>query len=73
MLTQDDLNEIKKIVDPLSRDISDVKKDLKDVKKRVRKIEKTTDVVIKVFDKEDVRLHKRITKLEEHLESTSKN
>lgn len=66
MLTQDDLNQIKKIVEPLGKDI-------KDVKKRVKRIEKTTDVMIKVFDREDVKLHKRVTKIEEHLGFTSKN
>lgn len=59
MLTTDDLEQIKKILDDR---IGPLTKDLKDVKKRVRKIEKTTDVMIKFFNKEDLMLQKRVEK-----------
>lgn len=48
-------------------DIKVLKTDLKDVKKRVKKVEKTTDIMIRIFDHADVKLHKRVTKIEEHL------
>lgn len=60
MLTKDDLKEIKNLLNPLE-------KDLRDVKKRVRKIEKTADVMIGMFDAADVKLQKRVTRIEEHL------
>ncbi len=61
MLTKDDLKEIKNLLNPLE-------KDLGDVKKRVRKIEKTTDTMIDIFDVADVKLQKRVTRIEEHLD-----
>ena len=48
-------------------------KDIKEVKKRVKKIEKTTDIIIDAFDKADVKLQKRVTKIEEHLGLAPKN
>lgn len=44
MLTNNDLKQIKNLIDPLSVDI-------KDVKKRVKRIEKTVDIVIDHFDR----------------------
>lgn len=68
MLTRDDLAEIGSIVkSQIQTELEPIKKDLGDIKKRVRKIEKTTDVMVKSFDEEDVRLHKRVSKIEQHL------
>ncbi len=70
MLTNSDLKEIKNIVyntvEPLSKDI-------KDVKKRVRKIEKTVDIAIKMFNEDDVKLARRVKKIEGHLNLSSGN
>lgn len=60
MLTNNDLKQIKNLIDPLSLDI-------KDVKKRVKKIEKTVDVMIDQFDGEIVRTQKRVGVIEDHL------
>ena len=81
MLTNNDLKQIKTLIDPLSTDIKDVKKrvenvelrvntvaaDVGDVKKRVKKIEKTVDVMIDQFDGEIVRTQKRVGIIEDHL------
>lgn len=37
------------------------------LKKSVRKIEKTLDIAIKTFDDQDVKMAKRVTKIEQHL------
>lgn len=54
-------------LDSVQKDVSGLKKDLSDVKKRVKKIEKTTDIMVKFFGEEDVKFHKRVTKIEQHL------
>lgn len=60
MLTNNDLKQIKNLIDPLSTDI-------KDVKKRVRKIEGTIDVMINQFDREIVDTQKRVKRIENHI------
>lgn len=68
MLTKDDLKEIGRVVkSQIQTELEPIKKDLTDVKKGVRKIEKTTDVMIDMFDVADVKLQKRVTRIEEHL------
>lgn len=79
MLTNSDLKEIKNTVDntvePLSKDIkgvkldiTGVKKDIKDVKKGVRRIDKTLSLAIKMLNEDDVRLQKRVAKIENHFQ-----
>lgn len=86
-LTKNDLNAIQKIFEPLAKDLKNVKDDLggvkkdlknvkddlKDVKMRVKKIEKTVDVMARLFNSEDVKLSKRVNKIEDHLGISSKN
>lgn len=64
-LTKDDLKEIGKIV---QSELVPVKNDLRDVKKRVIKIEKNVESMLGFLDAEDVSLHKRISKIEKHLD-----
>lgn len=59
-LTKSDLQEIKKIVNPLAEDI-------KDINKRTKKIEKNVDLMARIFDKTDVQLAKRVKRIEQHL------
>lgn len=77
-LTKSDLQKIGIVIDErlgpieqrlgsIETDLGEVKKDLKSVKTRVKRIEKTVDVMAKLFDKADVRLHKRVTRIETHL------
>ncbi len=67
MLTKNDLNQIKDLINPLSIDIGNVQKDLTDVKKRVRKIEGTVDVMIDHFDRVIIRTQKRVDRIGEHI------
>ncbi len=77
-LTKADLQEISKIIrnelDPVKEDLSGVKEDLsgvkedlKDVKQRVRKIETNVETMLGFLDEQDVKLHKRVSKIEKHL------
>ena len=68
-LTKNDLLQIRTVV---KGEIEPLAKDLTDVKKRVKKIEKNVDVMARLFGAEDVRLAKRVSKIEEHL-NLSKN
>lgn len=54
-------------VDNLGKDIVDLKKDVTDVKKRVRKIEKHVNTIAILYDETDVKLAKRVSKIEGHL------
>ena len=80
MLTKNDLSQIKTIVEEvvdtkleekleskLEEKLTPVKKDLHSIKTRLRRVEKTVDVMAKVFDRQDVRLHKRVERIETHL------
>lgn len=69
-LTKNDLIQIRTVV---KDEIEPLARDLKDVKTRVKKIEKNVDVMARLFDAEDVKLAKRVSKIEEHLGLPSKN
>lgn len=58
MLTKQDFNQIKKIVETA---VDPIKKDLK-------KVDKKVDLVIKSFDREYLGLQKRIMRVETHLQ-----
>ncbi|MEK7559374.1 MAG: hypothetical protein AAB521_03640 [Patescibacteria group bacterium] len=64
---EDKLGSVKKDLTGLKEDLTDVKKDLTDVKKRVKKIEKTVDVAIRIFNSDDIKIEKRVSKIEVHL------
>lgn len=51
----------------IQRELDPVKKDIKNIKMNVRKVKKTVDVMARIFDREDIRLRKRVTRIEEHL------
>lgn len=59
MLTKDDLVQIKKIVDPIKKDVAQTRKDVK--------------VLIAYFDREYVDLRKRVERIEDHLGISDKN
>lgn len=68
MLTKDDLQQIGTVVqNQIQKELEPIKKDLSEVKKKVTRIEKTVNIMVKAFDEEEVRLHKRVTKIEQHL------
>lgn len=70
MLTNDDLDKIKGIVaaqvEPLVIDVKVIKSDLK-------RIDKTLKTAIDVFDRRDIKMDKRVSKIENHLGMSSKN
>jgi len=80
MLTKDDLNQIKQIVEPIGRDVLTLKNDFSALKNDVSTLKKDTSqirtdvkVLISYFDSEYVELRKRVEKIEEHLDLNSKN
>ncbi len=70
-LSKDDFSEISKIIknelDPLKNDLSTVKKDLKGVKKSITKIDDNVEDILGFLDAQDVKLEKRVKRIEEHL------
>ena len=64
---QSGLTDVQRNLTVVQKSLGEVSKDLSIVHKRVRKIEETTDIMVKVFDEADVKLHQRVTKIEKHL------
>ena len=62
-----DVAGLKTDVGQLKTDMTGVKKDLKSVKKDVRYLRKTINIVVKNYDEGDVRLDRRVTRIETHL------
>ena len=58
-------------MDSLRTDATSLKKDVKNIKSSVRRLNKTADVIIDHFDRNQVRLRKRVDKIENHIELTS--
>lgn len=75
MLTKSDLKQIGNVIDerleeklePIKEDLGKLQKDMKGLKKKVNKIDKTVDIIARNYDKEDVKLQRRVSKIEEHL------
>ena len=65
MLTKNDLQAIKEVVDETIDTKLDVK--LKPIKKDIKKIKKDVSVLIDHFDKRDLHLQKRVRRVEDHL------
>ena len=71
MLTKSDLSQIERIMEPIKTDIGVLKQDVGSLKKNVRYIKKTVDVMIDLFDRQDIKLIKRVDKIEAHLGLTN--
>lgn len=72
MLTKSDLTQIKDVVENvvderLEAELEPVKKDLKYLKKKINRIDKTVSVIVKNYDEGDVKLDRRVTRIEKHL------
>lgn len=69
MLTKTDLSQIRGVVREEVDIIVEKKLDskLKPIKKDLRYLKKTVDLVVKNYDEEDVKLGKRVSKIEEHI------
>lgn len=70
MLTKTDLNQIGNVVDGK---LEPVKEDLKYLKKKVNRIDKTVEIIVKNYDEGDVKLARRIKRIEQHLALSDQN
>lgn len=82
MLTKTDLSQIKKIVDTsvepvrvrvdsIEKRTELIEKGVKNIKSNLKQVKKTVNVVALLFDREDVRLRKRVRTIEDHLGITA--
>lgn len=72
MLTKTDLNQIGQVIDEkLDFKLKPIKKDLKYLKKKVDRINKTVSLTVKNYDEGDVKLERRVRKIEAHVGLTS--
>lgn len=82
MLTKTDLNQIRGVVSEevdgklepikkdlmgLKQDVGGLKQDMKYLKKKVNRIDKTLSLVVKNYDEADVKLQRRVKKIETHI------
>ena len=72
MLTKTDLNQIRGIVHEevdvvVDEKLEPIKKDLKTLRKDVKYLKKTADIVVANYDEADVKLERRVNKIERHL------
>ena len=65
------LEPIKKDLTILKSDVTDLKKDVKYLKKKVNRIDRTVSLTVKNYDEGDIKLDRRISKVEEHIGLTS--
>lgn len=69
MLKKTDLNQIRVVVNEEVEGV--VEKKLKPVKKDLRYLRKTVDLIVKNYDEADVKLQRRISKIEQHISLTA--
>ena len=69
MLTKSDLNQIRGVVHEEVEIVVDERLDkkLKPIKKDLRYLKKTVDIIAKNYDEGDVRLERRVKRIEQHL------
>lgn len=76
MLTKSDISQIRGVVreeveivveSVVDKKLQPLHKELKTIKKDIKHLKKTVDIVVKNYDKGDVDLGKRVTKIEHHL------
>lgn len=80
MLTKTDLSQIRSVVheevdiiveeklnSKLKLELEPIKKDLTSLKKDVKYLKKTVDIVVASYDEADVKLQRRVSKIERHL------
>ena len=71
MLTKSDLNQIRGVV----REEVDVVVEgkLKPIKKDLKYLKKTVDIIVKNYDEGDVKLERKVRKIEQHLALPNEN
>jgi len=62
------VNAIEKHLDRIEGRVDTIEKEQKKQGKNLNKIQKTLDLAIKIFNKEDIQLRKRVERIETHLE-----
>ena len=62
-----DLTTLKNDVIILKTDVTVLKKDVKYLKKKVNRIDKTVSLTVKNYDEGNVKLEKRVRKIEAHI------
>lgn len=62
-----DVHELKQDVHILKQDVHVLKKDAKVSKQNDKKLQKTQEVMLDMLNRDDVRLSKRVTRIEKHL------
>lgn len=68
---KEDVGALKQDVGSLKQDVGGLKKDVGSLKKDMKYVKKTMDVMIDLFDRQDIKLHKRVEKIEDHLGLTT--
>lgn len=66
-----DLTGLKSDVSGLKQDVGGLKQDMKYLKKKVNRIDKTLSLVVKNYDEADVKLQRRVRKIETHIGLTT--
>jgi predicted nucleic acid-binding Zn-ribbon protein len=72
-ILKSDVSVLKKGVSGLKTEISEVKKDVKTLKKDVSEIRGDIKTLIAYFDRDYVDLRRRVERIEDHLDLSSKN
>lgn len=68
MITKSDLNQIGNIVDvKLENKLKPIEKNLQYLKEKVNRIDKTVSLIVKIYDEADVKLERRVRKIEQQL------
>jgi len=67
VVLKDDTTFLKRDIVALKDDMTSLKKDMKLVKRNLSKLTKTVDVMINHFDVDQVKLEKRVKRVENHL------
>lgn len=75
MLTKTDLNQIRNVVHEEVEIVVDERLDkkLKPIKINLRYLRKTVDLIVKNYDEADVKLERRVTRIEQHLMLPNEN
>lgn len=69
-----ELSQVGQLIDEkLDQKLEPIKKDLKSLKKDVGYLKKTANVIVASFDEADVKLEKRVRKIEHHLALPEEN
>ena len=67
MQVQNDINELDDRMKNVEIRVDVVGNDARDIKKRVKKIEKDVNLIGRLFDEGDVKLERRVKRIEQHL------